>query len=99
MQPKYEVAGVLRNTDIEKLRLTVHHQKTLRAIQQCRTQRLAAMWMLAMNAVWSASVTTVVVTGIVRSARVTNGKSGYKTGKQICCHVPTIMWYLLCRRS
>ena len=40
MQPKYEVADVLRNTDIEKLHLTVHHQKTLRAIQQCRTAAL-----------------------------------------------------------
>ena len=48
MQPKVacterrrsEVADVLRNTDFEKLRLTVHHQKTLRSIQQCRTAAL-----------------------------------------------------------
>ena len=40
MQPKCEVADVLRNTDIEKLCLTVHHQKTLRAIEQCRTAAL-----------------------------------------------------------
>ena len=40
MQPKYEVADVLRNTDIEKLRSSIHHQKTLRALQQCRTAAL-----------------------------------------------------------
>ncbi len=40
MQPKYEVADVFRNTDIEKLCLSIHQQKTLRAIKQCRTTAL-----------------------------------------------------------
>jgi len=48
MQPKVactersrsEVADVFRNTSIEELCLTVHHQKTLRALQQCRTAAL-----------------------------------------------------------
>jgi Transposase zinc-binding domain len=40
MQPKYEVADVLRHTDPSLLSLTVHQQKTLRAIAQCRTAAL-----------------------------------------------------------
>lgn len=40
MQAKYEVADVLRYTDASLLTLTVHQQKTLRAIQQCRTAAL-----------------------------------------------------------
>lgn len=40
MQPNYEVADVFRHTATEKLRLTVHQQKTLRAIKDCRTAAL-----------------------------------------------------------
>jgi hypothetical protein len=40
MQPRWEVAGVLRQTDIEKLALTGHQKKTLRAIRDCRTAAL-----------------------------------------------------------
>ena len=38
MQPQYEVADVLRHTDTADFR--VHQQKTLRALQQCRTAAL-----------------------------------------------------------
>ena len=37
MQPQYEVADVLRHTDLSSSGFTVHQQKTLRALQQCRT--------------------------------------------------------------
>lgn len=40
MQPKSEVADVLRHTDLSTLKLSVHQQKTLRAIMQCRTAAL-----------------------------------------------------------
>ena len=37
MQPQWEVADVVRPADLSKRSLTVHQQKTLRAIMQCRT--------------------------------------------------------------
>lgn len=37
MQPKWEVAEVLRNTDLAHLQINSHKQKTLRALEQCRT--------------------------------------------------------------
>jgi hypothetical protein len=37
MQPAGEVAAVLRHTRLSSLQLSVHQQKTLRAIEQCRT--------------------------------------------------------------
>lgn len=37
MQPKWEVAEVLRHTDLDHLQINSHKQKTLRALQQCRT--------------------------------------------------------------
>lgn len=37
MQPAWEVAAVLRQANLLSLRLTVHQQKTLRAIEACRT--------------------------------------------------------------
>jgi len=40
VQPRYEVANVLRHTDPEQLALTVHQRKTLRAIGLCRTAAL-----------------------------------------------------------
>jgi len=40
MQPQWEVADVVRRTDLSQLPLTVHQQKTLRAIMQCRTAAL-----------------------------------------------------------
>ena len=40
MQPKYEVADVLRHTCLQSLHLSIHQQKTLRALQQCRTAAL-----------------------------------------------------------
>lgn len=40
MQPVSEVASVLRHTDLSSLHLTIHQQKTLRAITQCRTAAL-----------------------------------------------------------
>ena len=40
MQPKSEVADVLRHTDLSTLKLSVHQQKTLRALMQCRTAAL-----------------------------------------------------------
>ena len=40
MQPKYEVARVLHHTDDTLLSLSVHQQKTLRAIAHCRTAAL-----------------------------------------------------------
>src|SRR6476659_7036919 len=40
MQPQWEVADVVRRTDLSPLPLTVHQQKTLRAIMQCRTSAL-----------------------------------------------------------
>jgi hypothetical protein len=40
MRPNYQVADVLRFTDTAPLSLTVHQQKTLRALMQCRTQAL-----------------------------------------------------------
>jgi hypothetical protein len=38
MQPKWEVADVLRQVNTEAF--TIHQQKTLRAIVQCRTSAL-----------------------------------------------------------
>lgn len=40
MQPQYQVADVLRHTDLSSSGFTVHQQKTLRALQQCRTAAL-----------------------------------------------------------
>jgi hypothetical protein len=40
MQPAWEVAAVLRHVNTSSLRLTIHQQKTLRAIEQCRTAAL-----------------------------------------------------------
>jgi Putative transposase/Transposase zinc-binding domain len=40
VQPQWEVADVVRRTDLSQLSLTVHQQKTLRAITQCRTAAL-----------------------------------------------------------
>jgi len=40
MQPQCEVAGVLLHTCLPSLQLNVHQQKTLRAIEQCRTAAL-----------------------------------------------------------
>jgi hypothetical protein len=40
MQPAWEVAAVLRHVNTSSLRLTIHQQKTLRAIAQCRTAAL-----------------------------------------------------------
>lgn len=40
MQPKWEVADVLRHTDLSSLPLGVYQQKTLRALAQCRTAAL-----------------------------------------------------------
>jgi hypothetical protein len=40
MQPPCEVAHVLQRTNVSLLRLTIHQQKTLRAIAQCRTAAL-----------------------------------------------------------
>lgn len=40
MQPRHEVADVLRYTDLSSSVFTVHQQKTLRALQQCRTAAL-----------------------------------------------------------
>jgi len=40
VQPQWEVADVVRRTDLSKLSLTVHQHKTLRAITQCRTAAL-----------------------------------------------------------
>lgn len=37
MQARHEVAHVLQQTDITALHLDIHQQKTLRAIQHCRT--------------------------------------------------------------
>ena len=37
MQPRCEVADVLRYSDLSSCGFTVHQQKTLRALQQCRT--------------------------------------------------------------
>ena len=38
MQPQWEVADVLRHTDLQSF--TVHQQKTLRALKDCRTADL-----------------------------------------------------------
>ena len=40
MQPACEVAGVLRHTKLADLSLGVHQQKTLRALELCRTAAL-----------------------------------------------------------
>jgi len=40
MQPRWEVADVLRHTNTGSPAFTVHQQKTLRALQQCRTAAL-----------------------------------------------------------
>jgi hypothetical protein len=40
MQPRWEVAEVLGQSYINSLKLSVHQQKTLRAIEQCRTLAL-----------------------------------------------------------
>lgn len=40
MQPKYEVADVLRKSNTERASFSIHQQKTLRALQQCRTGAL-----------------------------------------------------------
>lgn len=40
MQPKYEVADVVRGATIDDTYYTVHQQKTLRAIEHCRTAAL-----------------------------------------------------------
>jgi len=40
MQPQWEVADVLRKADTNKLSLSIHQQKTLRALEQCRTAAL-----------------------------------------------------------
>lgn len=40
MQPVWEVADVLRQVNASSLQLTIHQQKTLRAITQCRTAAL-----------------------------------------------------------
>lgn len=40
MQPKYEIADVLRHANTETGAFTIHQQKTLRALQQCRTAAL-----------------------------------------------------------
>ena len=40
MQPLWEVADVLRHVNLSSLPLTIHQQKTLRAIEQCRTAAL-----------------------------------------------------------
>ena len=40
MQPAWEVADVLRHTNVSSLPLTIHQQKTLQAIAQCRTAAL-----------------------------------------------------------
>ncbi len=40
MQSRWEVADVLRRTDIASPAFRVHQQKTLRALQQCRTSAL-----------------------------------------------------------
>jgi len=40
LQPRWEVADVLRRTDLSCPKFTVHQQKTLRAITQCRTVAL-----------------------------------------------------------
>ena len=40
MQPKCEVADVLRHADASLLQLNPHEQRTLRALSQCRTAAL-----------------------------------------------------------
>src|ERR1044072_1909151 len=40
MRPAFEVADVLQKVNFYTLNYTVHQQKTLRAIQQCRTAEL-----------------------------------------------------------
>lgn len=40
MQPTYEVADVLRSVNIDCSSFSIHQQKTLRAIRQCRTAAL-----------------------------------------------------------
>ncbi len=40
MQPTHQVADVLRRIDLQKQHFTVHQQKTLRAIIDCRTAAL-----------------------------------------------------------
>lgn len=40
MQPRWEVTDVLRHTDITSPAFTIHQQKTLRAIRECRTSAL-----------------------------------------------------------
>lgn len=40
MQPEWEVADVLRHTDIRNSRFTIHQHKTLRALRICRTAAL-----------------------------------------------------------
>lgn len=40
MQPGWEVADVLRHSDLSALQLNAHQQKTLRALAQCRTAAL-----------------------------------------------------------
>jgi hypothetical protein len=40
MQPKYEVADVLRHAHVSDASFSIHQQKTLRALAQCRTAAL-----------------------------------------------------------
>ena len=40
MQASYEVADVLRHANTQTGAFTIHQQKTLRALQQCRTAAL-----------------------------------------------------------
>lgn len=40
MQPRWEVADVLRQVDISEASFSIHQQKTLRALAQCRTAAL-----------------------------------------------------------
>ena len=40
MQPKWEIADVLRSANLDSLCLNIHKQKTLRVLKQCRTAAL-----------------------------------------------------------
>ena len=90
-----EVADMLRHADISDASFSIHQQKTLRALSQCRTAALGGH-VDACDACGNVHISYNSCRNrhclpIAIGTRDISAKSGYKSVKQTCCHAHTIM--------
>jgi hypothetical protein len=93
MRPALEVADIFRRHGdafraAQGGRLLPNQRSVMAAIERAGLQRSAAMSSSAMTAAWCASLTTVAVTGTVRSAKAWRAPSGLPIAKPDLLPVP-----------